>query len=361
MAGKLKDLLITRVSLRKFADEIKKQYPAFDRKRFITLVFDGGVEKMELMAKMRHTTECLQKTLPESIKQTGSILKKAAPHVKGWEAFCLPDYFSLYGLEDRKLSLNALATFTKYSSSEFAIRPFLIREPKPVMAWMKKLATDKNHHIRRFASEGCRPRLPWAMAIPGFKKDPGLILPVLERLKADESEYVRKSVANNLNDISKDHPQLVLDICKTWQGHSRATDWIIKHGCRTLLKAGNRQAMRLFGFVNPRAIVIERLKLRERSVRIGEDLNFVFEVKVTSASPVLLRLEYAIYYAKAKNKISKKVFMISEKRYPSGVHPISRKQSFADKSTRKHYPGNHEIAIISNGVEKSRIGFQLGK
>ena len=119
--------------------------------------------------------------------------------------------------------------------------------------------------------------------------------------------------------------------------------------------------MRLFGFRDPKAITVGEFKLRAKTARIGDDLIFDFKVNVASKTPIRLRLEYAVFYTKARNKISKKVFKISEKKYVPGVHEISRKQSFSDKSTRKHYPGNHEIAIIINGIEKARIGFNLSK
>lgn len=359
MPEKLKDLYMTEPSLRRFASVIAGIYPEFDGHRFISLVFDGGAAEMELMARMRHTTGCLKQVLPASYTQSIAILRKAAPAVKGWEAMCLPDYASLYGLEARSTSLKALETFTRYSTSEFGVRPFLIRDAKPVMAWMKKLAGSKNHHLRRFASEGCRPRLPWAMAIPEFKTDPTLIIPILEQLKSDRSEYVRKSVANNLNDISKDHPQLILKLCRQWQGTSAETDWIIKHGCRTLLKAGNSEAMRLFGFADPKAVVITKLKLDQRKARIGEKANFRFSLQVGGKKPLLIRIEYAVFYAKKNNRISKKVFKISEKTYGPGEYEISRSQSFADRSTRRHVAGKHDISVIVNGVEKARATLLL--
>jgi 3-methyladenine DNA glycosylase AlkC len=359
MAEKLKDHYMTRESIRRFAGVIAEHDGDFDQKRFVSLVFDGGAEEMELMARMRHATTCLKETLPKSYTKAIAILRKAAPTVKGWEAMCLPDYAAMYGLDQQKTSLKALETFTRYSTSEFGVRPFLIRDAEPVMEWMTQLAGSRNHHLRRFASEGCRPRLPWAMAIPEFKSDPGLIFPILERLKSDPSEYVRKSVANNLNDISKDHPGLVLKLCKKWQGASAETDWIIKHGCRTLLKAGDREAMRLFGFADPKRVDVTRMRLSPRSAAIGDAVSFHCSMQVGGRKPQLIRLEYAVYYQKKTKKITKKVFKISEKIYKPGEYEIRRNQSFADMSTRKHAPGKHDIAVIINGVEKARATLLL--
>ncbi|RKX19178.1 MAG: DNA alkylation repair protein, partial [Candidatus Zixiibacteriota bacterium] len=256
----------------------------------------------------------------------------------------------------------ALAIFTKYSSSEFAIRPFINKDEKyerRTMAFMKRLAKDKDKNVRRFASEGCRPRLPWAMALPNLKKDPSSIFPILELLKNDESEFVRKSVANNLNDISKDHPNLALKIAKQWFGKSENTNWIVKHACRTLLKAGNSEAMVLFGFGDPKNISVNKLSLDKKKIKIGEKSEFNYILKVGGKKQSKIRLEYAVTFAKANNKFSKKVFKISEKSYDPGEYDLSKKHSFANLSTRKHYAGKHQIAIIVNGVEKAKVSLAL--
>jgi 3-methyladenine DNA glycosylase AlkC len=361
VAEKLKDMFFTKASVTALAKTIAKIHPDFPQKRFINLVFDENFEMLELKARMRHTTECLRQTLPQSYKRSLGILKKAAPHVKGFEAMCLPDYVELYGLDVWQPSLDALARFTRYSSSEFAIRPFINQNPTAAMAFMKKLAADKNPNVRRFASEGCRPRLPWAMAIPAFKRDPALILPILAKLKNDESEFVRRSVANNLNDISKDHPEIVLDLCEKWSGKSANTDWIVKHACRSLLKAGNRRAMLLFGFGDPKLVKVTGLTFDKKKPAIGDKVQFTFTLDVRTKRSCQVRLEYVVYFAKARYKISKKVFKISEKDYEPGRYSVKKKHSFADMSTRKHYAGKHEIAIVVNGVEKSRQSLILSK
>lgn len=359
MADRLKDLFFTRTSVEAMAGILTKHHRSFKRDRFLDGVFTKTFEQKELKGRMRHVTEALHDVLPASLAKAIAILIKAAPEIKGFEAMCLPDYVELYGQDDWDLSLEAMALFTQYSSSEFAIRPFLQRDPVRGMAYMLKLAESPEPNVRRFASEGCRPRLPWAMALPVFKKDPTLILPVLEKLKDDSSEFVRKSVANNLNDISKDHPEIVLDLCSRWLGQSQRTDWIIKRACRTLLKEGNARAMRLFGFSDPQAIAIRDLKLARVSLRIGQTLHFGFTVRVTTDAPSMVRLEYRMTFARAGGKSSEKVFQIREDTLPPGDHVIRRKHCFVDMSTRKHFPGRHEIAVIVNGVEKASKDFQL--
>ncbi|MCK4465118.1 MAG: DNA alkylation repair protein [Bacteroidales bacterium] len=359
MAERLKDIFFTKSSINKFGDTLKRFYPGFDKTKFAGLVFNSNWESKELKEKMRHTSRCLFETLPKSYKEALDILIKVTPYIKGFEAMTLPDYVEVYGKDDWDLSLYALGYFTKYSSSEFAIRPFLAEDPERVMIYMSEWGGDKDEKVRRFASEGCRPRLPWAMALPGFKKDPGLILPVLEKLKNDESEFVRRSVANNLNDISKDHPDLVLDICEKWYGQTKNTDCIVRHACRSLLKAGNKRAMVLFGYGDPSFLRLENLKHNKDKISVGEKLHFSFVVIIKTKEECKVRLEYAVYFMKSNGKLSKKVFNISEGSYKPGKHFFSRKHSFINMSTRKHYLGQHKISIIINGVEMEKVSFEL--
>ena len=359
MPDKLKDIFLTRSTVSDMVDAVEQVYPQFERQAFEHLVFDGTWEDKELKQRMRHLAHCLRQVLPQDYAAALDILKQAAPSIGGFESIALPEFVGRYGLAHWELSLPALGFFTRFGSSEYGIRPFLKKDAQRAMAYMYRWAEDDNLHVRRFASEGCRPRLPWGMALPAFQKDPTPILPVLERLKDDESEYVRKSVANNLNDISKDHPEWVLDVCERWYGHSANTDWIVRHACRGLLKAGNRRALLLFGFADPTHIRVENLTLDKETLSIGEDLHYTFELKVNTEEPCKVRLELGVYYARPTGKVSRKVFAIREGRFDPGSRLISRKRSFADQSTRKHHAGEHSISIIVNGVEMAKASFQL--
>ncbi|MCJ7680537.1 MAG: DNA alkylation repair protein, partial [Candidatus Aminicenantes bacterium] len=281
MAEPLKNMFLTDKSLQLFADTIREVFPSFDKKMFFSLIHDEEWEGKELMQRMRHTTESLQKMLPASYPEALDILKKVVPKVKGMEAITLPDFVSLYGLDDWDLSLPALGYITRYVTAELAVRPFLDRDPDHVMPFMLKWAEDENKNVRRLASEGCRPRLPWAMALPKFKKDPRPIFPILEKLKNDPSETVRRSVANNLNDISKDNPGLALEVCERWFGQSENTDRIVKHACRTLLKAGDSRALKIFGYCDPGRVKITDFKLMSSALTIGETLHFSFGMKIS--------------------------------------------------------------------------------
>lgn len=359
MPEALKTLFFTKVSIQKFMDEISKEFMDFNNNKFIELVYSEDWEAKELKAKMYHVTICLHETLPKDYIQALEILLKIAPEIKGFEAMVLPDFVEQYGIDYWDESLAALKEFTKYSSSEFAIRPFIIANAEKTMKYMYELADDDNDHVRRFASEGCRPRLPWAMALRNLKKDPSLIFPLLEKLKDDESEFVRRSVANNLNDISKDNPEKVLELCEKWYGNTKNTDWIVKHACRGLLKSGNKRAMLLFGFDDTKNLEIRALNLDKKEVKIGSELHFNFQLKNKGKKEVKIRLEYRVYYMKANGRQSGKIFQMSEKQYKPGEYTIKKKHSFKNLSTRKHHPGEHGLGVIVNGVEKGKIVFDV--
>jgi 3-methyladenine DNA glycosylase AlkC len=230
---------------------------------------------------------------------------------------------------------------------------------KQMFAW----SNHKHWAVRRLSSEGCRPRLPWAMALPSLKKNPAPIIPILEKLKNDKSRFVRLSVANNLNDIAKDNPETVIDLVKKWQGKSKEIDWIIKHGCRTLLKQGNPKAMELFGFgAVAKNISIQDFKILTPKVKVGNSLKFEFKLLNKNKEKANIRLEYGIYYQKANGTLAKKVHKISEKEYAgNSTAPITRKHPFKVVTTRKLHLGLHQVAVIINGNEFEKHNFELVK
>lgn len=359
MPQKLKDRFFTAESLQSFSEVLSLHYTVFDAEAFIRQVYAAEWEQLELMARMRHVAKSMRAFLPDDYVAALVILLKAAPGVKGFEGMTLPAFVELYGAGHMEESLNALGQLTRYSSSEFAIRPFLDRHPDVTMHYMKAWAGSKYHEVRRFASEGCRPRLPWAMVLPKFIVDPTPVLEVLELLRDDESLFVRRSVANNLNDISKDHPDVALDTAIRWYGYSDRTNWVVKHGLRTLLKQGNLRAMRLFNFGDPANIHIRGLNAIPASLKLGEETIFTFELENREEENRKIRLEYAIDFVKASGKTSTKVFQLAEREFKPGNSKIRKKHSFADLTTRRHYPGMHTIAILVNGIKKGGIRIEL--
>jgi 3-methyladenine DNA glycosylase AlkC len=359
MAEKLKNLFFTRATLAQLADALAQADAGFDRARFLTLVFDNGWEAKELKARLRHAALCLGQTLPQSYAQALKILRQVAPNSRGFDGMIFPEFVEVYGQADWERSLPALEFFTRFGSAEFAVRPFLHQDPERALAYVLRWAASDDHHVRRLASEGCRPRLPWAMALPKFKADPSSLWAVLEKLKDDESEYVRKSVANNLNDIAKDHPEQVIELGERWFGHSPRTDWIVKHGYRSLLKARHERALQLFGFGDSKQVEVTNLQLEKKRLPIGADLTFAFELRVSGEGERKLRLEYTIDFVKANGKTSQKVFQLSEKSYRAGVYSLRKTHATADLTTRKHYPGAHQLAVVVNGKEMAAATFAL--
>ncbi|TAE28908.1 MAG: DNA alkylation repair protein [Candidatus Kapaibacterium sp.] len=337
---------------------LHEQIPTFPTQNFVKSVLDSDWETRELKERMRHIAVCLRDFLPSDYGEALRILRMIAPSCVGFPYLFFPDFVEQYGVEQEEISLSALELFTQFSSSEFAIRPFIMRNPERIMVQMLDWAADPNYHVRRLASEGCRPRLPWGMALKAFQRDPAPILPILERLKADESEYVRRSVANNLNDIAKDHPDLVLEIASRWKGVNTDTDRIIKHALRTLLKRGNPEALALFGFFGNIAIHVSHLRFYTASVAIGASTMFSFDIVSEKGGDI--RVEYGVYYVKASGETVRKIFFIHEKPYNAGeTLSITRKISFQQRTTRKHYAGEHRLVVIVNGKELAETNIQV--
>jgi 3-methyladenine DNA glycosylase AlkC len=359
MGHSLKELYFPSEFVHRLSAVTRRVYPAFNAERFEALVLDEAWPGRELKERMRHLSYCLHATLPADYARALEVLRQVIPSLSGLQAMVCCDYVECYGLDHWELSLPALSEFTIWGSAEFAVRPYLAQDPQRAMAYVRAWAEDDDPAVRRLASEGSRPRLPWAMALPAFKEDPTLVLEVLEILKDDPSEMVRKSVANNLNDISKDHPDVVLDVCERWVGHSVERDRIVKQACRTLLKAGNRRALLLFGFGDPTHLRIENLNLESASLSIGETLPFCFDLCVETPDACMVRLELGVYYVKARGQLSRKIFQLREATFAPGRHRLSRRHSFQERSTRKHHPGEHQLSILVNGVEKARVSFRL--
>jgi len=298
--------------------------------------------------------------LPADYREAIGVIDEVVAKSDGFFCILFPDFVEVYGQDEANwdISIKALENYTQYSSSEWAVRPFIIQHEERMMAQMYAWSKHENEHVRRLSSEGCRPALPWAPALPKYKKDPTPILPILEQLKADPSPYVRNSVANNLNDISKTHPDLVARLAKDWYGKNEYTDWIVKHGCRTLLKNGNADVLAIFGFNDVVSVDVTDFALEKASVSIGDDLSFSFSVFVKESTKV--RLEYGIDYVKSNGKRNRKIFQISEISLKENQKKVySKKHFFADVSTRKHYPGIHSVTLIVNGTERGKLDFDV--
>jgi len=342
------------------ANLISTKASSFSKESFFNSVINKEWEEKELKERISCITSAIKKHLDYPYNQQVDILTQIAPSFKGLQNFMFPNFIEKYGLNDLKTSFEAMEYLTQLSTAEFAIRPFIEKYQNESMSQMFTWSNSKNHHIRRLSSEGSRPRLPWASTLKRFIIDPTPSLLILENLKNDNSEYVRKSVANHLNDISKDHPELILKIGNNWYGNSPETNWIVKHGLRTLLKKGNKKALAIFGFDDSKNLIIQNLALSTPSIEIGEFIHFEFDLTNRSKLQRNIRVEYRIDYVKANGSYSGKIFQISEFILkPESNRHFKRKQWFKELTTRKHYPGNHKITLIVNGDEKETICLTL--
>lgn len=334
-----------------FSKCIKEAYPKFDQKKYTATVLSGGFLKLELKERLNKIAESLKDFLPVNYDAAVAILIKVAPNVGTFENWALTIYVEKFGLKSFKTSVRALEELTKYGTSEFAIRPFMIFHTAKMLPILMKWTKSKNEHIRRLAAEGSRPRGVWVAHIEVFKKNACPVIEILEKLKSDESLYVRKAVANNLNDISKEHPDLVAATCKKWQkaGDAR-TDWIIKHGCRSLIKNGHPEVMKLFGFASKLSVKVKSFSIKPDKIKIGGMATLVLKLSTDQKSKQKLSIDYQVYFVSKNGSKNKKLFKWAVKSINSGNDlTLEKKQSFKDQSTRKHFPGVHQIEVLING------------
>jgi 3-methyladenine DNA glycosylase AlkC len=360
-------MLLKDMFNRQFVDAlvaaIQREYPAFDREAFSERVFDAGWKARELKQRMRHITMRMHDSLPANYHAALDILQRALPSLSGYgfEKMVFPDYVEAFGLDDWEASIAALEKFTQRISAEFAIRSFINRQQDRTMAQMYDWAEHDHPGVRRLASEGCRPRLPWGMHLPALKADPAPILPILEQLKQDESESVRRSVANNLNDISKDHPDVVINVLRRWQAHdTEPIRWITSHALRTLLKQGHPEALDLLGYLGDPAIDLRDLTVEPEVVPLGGMVTFSFEIQSLSDQSQDLMIDFVAHLIKANGKPSPKVFKLTKKTLKAGqAVQITKSFSFKAITTRRYYPGEQAIEPKINGKSFGRVTFVL--
>jgi 3-methyladenine DNA glycosylase AlkC len=332
----------------------------FNPEAFVRDVTEN-MEMLSLNERLRKTSLTLQKHLPKDYQKSLSVLYKASPNLRtGYTALVLPDFVGLFGKDHFDLSMDALRDFTALGSSEFAVREFLKTDPARTLKVMHKWAEDDNVHVRRLASEGSRPRLPWSFKLERIIREPSITQGILERLNTDNELYVRKSVANHLNDHSKDNVDYMLQLVKSWDHQNKHTAWIVKHAIRSLIKKGNKDALMIFGFGGDAKVNVINLTIDKTSLQLGEYLQFAFEVVSEDAQAQKLVIDYGIHYAKSSGNQTRKVFKLKEVTMQPGDRiSISKKQLFQDLTTRKHYSGKHILDILVNGETLASEVFDL--
>jgi len=290
------------------------------------------------------------------------VLRELAPKIEhGFVSIFLSDFVAQYGLNDPEFSLKALRGFTRFGSAEFAVRPFLVQDQEGTLAEMTRWTTDSDEHVRRLASEGSRPRLPWGLRLQSLIRDPSPLGPILDALKGDEALYVRKSVANSLNDITKDHPDWVLARLRSWDLTSAHTVWIAKRACRTLIKRGDPETLKLFGFGGKAAVEVT-FKVTPSRLMLGGVLNLDARIDSKARKPQRLAIDYVVHYVKANGNSSPKVFKWAELDLaPGETVTLLKRQPIRDFTTRKHFSGRHVVEIQVNGQRVATAEFLLSK
>jgi len=357
----LKDL-VDEDAVGAIAAALQKSLPGLDEEGFSRAVFDQQWADRPLKKRIRHIAVTMRSVLPEDYSAALDVVCAAAETLGrgGIAAWCFNDFVEEYGVDDPDLSLPALEKLTQLASSEFAVRPFIRKYPERMATQMLQWACHDSEHVRRLASEGFRPRLPWGLGVSALTKDPTPILPVLEELRSDPSETVRRSVANNLNDISKDHPEVAVATLSAWGVATPEARALRKHALRTLLKQGHPDALELLGYNKDASVSVLGLAVHPESVAVGEHVYIEFEVVSSGTDVESVMIDYAVTYQNVSGTGSRKVFKgIVDELEPGGSTSLRRKVSLQPMATRKILAGIHVVEAQVNGVVHASVEFDV--
>ena len=357
----LKDF-IDRESVTAVVGAVATAAGGLDEEALLERIFDDEWEERALKQRIRHIAVSIRPFLPEDYPEALRIMRDAARTVDGgWmSVWSFNDFVEEYGVGHPDISLPALEQFTRLASSEFAVRPFIVDYPERMAEQMLAWADHPDPAVRRLASEGYRPRLPWGMGLPDLKKDPSPIIPVLEKLRGDPSEDVRRSVANNLNDISKDHPDLVVKLLGEWADGSPEIEATIKHALRTLLKQGHPGALGLLGFRADAQVEVIAAAVDPAVARVGESTVLSLEIRSTSNALQRLMLDHAVIFQNASGTGSRKVYKGAAIDLGGGeTFVLERKISLAQRTTRRIIAGPHSVEVQVNGAVLVAVLFDV--
>jgi len=346
-------------------------FPAFDEKAFVRAALKD-YDALELMSRGRKIAQALRQHLPDDYARAAEILIASLDHRPQKTAgqsmasfLFLPHLLFVveYGLEHFEVSMRAQYILTKVFTAEFSIRPYLERHPEATMARLTEWAADPSADVRRLVSEGTRPRLPWAPRLRAFQADPRPVLALLELLKDDPDLSVRRSVANNLNDIGKDHPALLVATARQWM--VEATDerrWIVRHALRSAVKRGEPEALDLLGFGQSAQVAVRKVRITPRMVAIGSSVTLACELANRAARVQRLLVDLCVRYIKANGASQPKVFKLKTiELAPREAVPLKKRLSLMQLTTRKHYPGTHHMELMVNGRAYPLGTFELAQ
>lgn len=356
-------------AVERIADSLARVAPDFSRNRFVSDAIDG-LAPLELKSRVRHISAALNDHLPTDFEKASDILLSLKANwipgepgdsQGGFAAWPVIDYVGEYGLDHPEIALPVLKELTSLFSAEFSIRPFIIRHFELTYRHLDQWCDDSDEHVRRLVSESTRPRLPWGQRLPQFIVEPSPVVQLLEKLKDDPEEYVRRSVANNLNDISKDHPDQVVALCRRWgEGAGADRQWIVRHALRTLVKSGHPEVFGLLGYTENPKLEVRSLNIFPKQIYLGEAVEFTFEIQSTGKQRQKVVIDYAVHHMKANGKTSPKVFKYRTVELGPGEGvQLVKHHAINPITTRKYYPGAHAVDILVNGQTYAREAFTL--
>lgn len=368
--------LINPGTVREIGAQLVRAWPAFDRKRFERLALNS-LETLEFKARAQHVCNALEATLPDDFEHAATVLETSlapigtrrstvAPDVatgaglNGWAVWPLGEYVARRGLDSPERALRTLHALTQRFTAEWPVRAFIEAHPELTFATLAAWARDPSEHVRRLASEGSRPRLPWGLQLKTLIADPSPTLPLLRALQDDESEYVRRSVANHLNDIAKDHPAIVAG----WlEAHlpdaSPERRALLKHASRTLIKRGDARILKAWG-LGQKLHGEAGLKVAPKRVAIGDSIELAVALKSTARKAQKLVVDYAVHHVKANGATSAKVFKGWVLELDAGEERLLRKRhSLKLITTRRYHAGRHAVDLLVNGEAVASAVFDL--
>lgn len=337
-------------------------WPAFDGEGFATLA-GQGLESLELKARALQICAALEATLPADFADAAALLHTVMSGddaLAGWVLWPVGEFVARRGLDDPARALLLLRTMTPRFSAEFAIRPFIVQHPATVFETLARWAQDDDEHVRRLASEGSRPRLPWGQRLQALVADPTPALPLLRMLQDDPSDYVRRSVANHLNDIAKDHPALVADwLDEHLPGAAAPRRALLRHASRTLIKQGDRRVLAAWGLGRPLRGTAA-LTIEPAQVALGDSVTLQLQLTSRDTRMQPLAIDYAVHHVKADGSSSPKVFKGWTLTLPAhGRVLLSKQHSLRPVTTRRYHAGLHAVELQVNGKIVARAAFTL--
>jgi len=364
---------------RRIASMISHANPAFDGQKFLDYVLPD-YESLELMPRGWHMADGLRHALPDNIELAIDMLLNSLPPARPDIAvnsatedregntlapfLFMPHTFFVarYGLDHFEASMRAQYELTQRFTAEFSIRPFLQHHTQATLATLEGWLDDPSEHVRRLISEGTRPRLPWASRLPAFQKDPTPVISLLEALKDDSSLYVRRSVANNLNDIGKDNPDVMLDTAERWMvGASEQRAWLVKHALRVAVKDAHPRALALMGFGGEASVDILDASVSPAQAKEGDVVTLSCTLRSRSDHTQTLLIDFVVHYIKANGSSRPKVFKLTSCELAAGQQiQLSKRLSLAAMTTRQHYAGEHQVELLINGQHFPLGSFTLG-